>query len=89
MSKEEAVKILEKQGYIFGYLFGEPYVNVTSLADNTEKKVKDKVIKIEGSKLEILEDCFAYVWGWPGPDVNYYRFSRYGYNWSFDEKDLA
>ena len=89
MSREEAVNRLEQQGYIYGYLFGEPYMNVVSLADNTEKIVKDKVIRIERSDLEIREDCFAYVCGWPGQEVNHYRFKRYGENWSFNEKDLA
>jgi len=33
-------------------------------------------------------DCLIFVWGWPGPDVNFYEFKDYGITWSFIKEDL-
>lgn len=31
---------------------------------------------------------FYFVWGWPGPDVNLYKYEDYGNTWAFDLKDI-
>ena len=33
-------------------------------------------------------DCLIFVWGWPGPDANIYRFEDYGVTWAFTKKEL-
>jgi hypothetical protein len=30
-----------------------------------------------------------YIWGWPGPDYNFYKFSDYGETWAFTKEELA
>lgn len=34
------------------------------------------------------EDAFYYIWGWPGPDVNIYKFEDYGKTWAFRKRDF-
>ena len=90
MTKEE---ILEKYNdpfvdCIYGYMYGQPYINVVS-AGKTEKR-PDEIIRIEKSALKLSKnnDCFIYVWGWPGPDYNTYWFSDYGKTWAFSEEEI-
>jgi hypothetical protein len=87
MTKEQ---ILEKYRSnttrsIFGFMFGQRYLNY----GNGIKKL-DKVIEISKEKLELSanKDCFFFVWGFPGPDINIYRFSDYGETWAFTEEEL-
>lgn len=47
--------------------------------------------------LEIkTEDCsfntdrgIQYIWGWPGPDYNVYRWEDYGKSWAFTKEELV
>lgn len=75
---------LDKQKYIYGFMYGSPYINTST------GKVKDDIIKIKQSDLKIgkNKDCFIYIWGWPGPDANFYKFKDYGITWSFNKEDL-
>jgi hypothetical protein len=65
------------QSYIYGYMYGK-------------KEIDNRIIKIDKRKLEATKDetGFLYVWGWPGPDYNFYSFKDYGKTWSFNLEDL-
>lgn len=67
----------EEDEYIYGYMYGK-------------SDPEDKIIKIHKSKLSLTinKDAFIYVWGYPGPDYNEYKFSRYGIDWAFTKEGL-
>lgn len=81
MNNEEILKRLKHEDFIYGYMYGRPYINTSHGYE------KDKVIKIKTSELQVgkNKDCFIYIWGYPGPDGNIYKFSDYNVTWSFDE----
>lgn len=83
--EEALLKRLEEQGYIYGYMYGHPYIQY---ADGHREK--DKVIRIDKDQLIIGKDreCLVYIWGYPGPDGNIYELKDYGKTWSFDEETL-
>ena len=70
---------------IYGFMYGLPYVNVAGGG-----KRPDKIIEIDKSSLILgkNKDCFVYVWGWPGPDSNIYRFSDYGVTWAYSKDEI-
>ena len=39
-------------------------------------------------KLTRNADEFIYIWGWPGPDANFYKLSDYGKTWAFTREEL-
>lgn len=65
------------QPYIYGYMYGK-------------KEIDNRIIKIDKCDLKAARDKtgFFYVWGWPGPDYNFYSFEDYGKTWSFNLEDL-
>lgn len=83
--EEALLEWLEEQGYIYGYMYGHPYIQY---ADGHREK--DKVIRIDKDQLIIGKDrdCLVYIWGYPGPDGNIYELKDYGKTWSFDEETL-
>ena len=50
----------------------------------------DEIIEIDKKDIKFCknEDAFYYVWGWPGPDVNIYKFKDYGKTWAFKKEDF-
>lgn len=52
--------------------------------------LKDQIIEIESDKLKFTRDeqGFFYVWGWPGPDSNYYDLSTYGKGWALTKQEI-
>lgn len=50
----------------------------------------DRIIEIDKSHIKFTSDgdAFYFVWGWPGPDWNLYRFIDYGITWAFDMADF-
>lgn len=54
---------------------------------------EDELIKVRKSKLdynfEKSPDGFIFVWGWPGPDYNRYRFEDHGKTWAFTKKEMT
>lgn len=52
--------------------------------------LKDQIIDIKVSELKFTksEEGFFYIWGWPGPDVNYYDLSTYGKGWALTEQEI-
>lgn len=69
----------EEDEYIYGYMYLEGI-----------RRPGDKIIKIHKSKLllTVNKDAFIYVWGYPGPGYNEYRFFRYGIDWAFTREEL-
>lgn len=45
---------------------------------------------ISKKELELTFDAdeFIYIWGWPGPDYNRYKFADYGKTWAFTREEL-
>ena len=35
------------------------------------------------------DDGFYYIWGWPGPDMNFYLYNDYGKTWAFIIEDFV
>lgn len=79
MSKEEIIKWFEssKNDSIVGYMYGN-------------KKIDERTVEISKDSLQmnINKDAFLYRWGWPGPDVNCYKFEDYGITWAFTKEEL-
>jgi hypothetical protein len=70
---------------IYGFMYGHKYINTFD-----KGLIPDKIIKINKKDLQlgIKNDCFVYVWGYPGPDANIYKFEDYGETWAFTKKEL-
>ena len=82
MNKELILSRLATADHIYGYMYGQPYINT-----GVEYKW-DKIIKIKTSDLIIGKNSLVYVWGFPGPDANIYYFSDYGITWAFDRSKI-
>lgn len=54
------------------------------------RTINDEIIEINKSDLTLGKngDCFIYVWGFPGPDVNIYDFKEYGETWAFSKDEI-
>ena len=76
MTKDEIYRKLESIDYIYGTMYGGRYY-------------EDKVIKINKKSLHINSDNLVFIWGFPGPDYNIYRFKDYGKTWAFNETDFG
>ena len=50
----------------------------------------DKIVEFKKTYVEYEsgDDSFIYIWGWPGPDYNVYRFADYGKTWAFSMNDF-
>ena len=48
------------------------------------------ILEIKKNELHKSKDGegFIYIWGWPGPDCNYYAFKDYGETWAFTPEEL-
>ena len=48
------------------------------------------ILEIKKTRLEKTkaDDAVWYTWGWPGPDMNCYKFSDYGETWAFTKEEL-
>ena len=68
---------------IYGYMYGYPVKN-PSRVDLVEFS-KDEVVLTKNTFGEI---GFSYVWGWPGPSSNFYKFCDYGKTWAFSVEEL-
>lgn len=55
-----------------------------------EQTIKSQIVKISTCNLEWAEDksSFVYVWGYPGPDFNYYDIDSYGKGWAFTRHEI-
>jgi len=77
-----------KPNRIYAYMYGRPIQLV--IDDYKELYYQDDVIDIDKKSLRLNrdEDSFTYIWGFPGPDYNIYKFSDYGLTWAFTKEEL-
>ena len=87
MNKQEIFVRLSESKYIYGYMYGKPFKWVKT-RDGRNVATKDTIIEIAVKELRIWSEGFCYVWGWPGPDYNLYRFEEYGKTWAFTKEEL-
>ena len=54
------------------------------------RTLEEQIIKINTSELKwyINEEGFVYVWGWPGPDANFYTRKTYGKGWAYTRQEI-
>lgn len=89
MDREELLRNLELVGRIkekkkiWAYMYGSPWTSC-----GKGRYQRDKLIEIETEKLEFGQLSFTFVWGWPGPDWNDYRYDDYGVTWAFRKEDI-
>jgi hypothetical protein len=83
MTNKEKIKALIESGEefkIFATMYGGTLKN-------------DKVLEINlkhnrNCYFSRYDDGFFYVWGWPGPDMNFYKWEDYGKKWAFTTDDF-
>lgn len=70
---------------IYGYMYGTPYIYC-----GCDEYRPDKIVAISKSavRLGINNNCLIYIWGWPGPDANIYKFADYGVTWAFSKREI-
>lgn len=54
------------------------------------RPIREQLFEIETKDIRwgVSDDSFAYVWGWPGPDINVYTAETYGKGWAFTEEEI-
>lgn len=82
MDNEQILKIFQSADteYIYGEMYG--------LHKGAQDKRRFLKIKKEELRLSAQKNCFIYLWGGPGPDINFYKFKDYGDTWAFCKKDI-
>lgn len=72
----------------YGRMYGNEYISVVD--GGKERREKDKIIEIrkESASFNVKYRNICFVWGFPGPDYNLYRFDDYGKTWAFDRDEL-
>lgn len=90
MDRREIIEKYESEDVksIFGYMYGRQFVN--AFRNGRLEREKDRIIKIKKEALELSRnrDGFFYVWGFPGPNYNFYKFSDYGITWAFTQEEI-
>lgn len=91
MTKQEILSryYAAETDFIYGRMYGSEYI--TTVYKDGAKTELDKIVRI--GKNEIKEfnpekEYILFIWGWPGPDYNVYKFSDYGKTWAFDREEL-
>ena len=46
------------------------------------------ILHIDPNSLHFDEDGMVFIWGWPGPDYNLYKYSDYGNTWALMEREI-
>ena len=65
---------------IWGEMYGRPCTDPDAILVDIKKT------RLEKTK---ADDEVWYIWGWPGPDVNCYKYSDYGVTWAFTPEELS
>lgn len=76
---------------IYGRMYGSEYITHNFYTGGSKTEL-DRVIKIGKNEIEEFnaeKGYILFIWGWPGPDYNVYRFDDYGRTWAFDRGELA
>lgn len=84
MTKQEILKWYNSKDpakFMYGLMYG---------TRNKLNPIEEDITELNYTNLELSknEDCFIFIWGWPGPDVNFYEFNDYGVTWSFSKEEL-
>lgn len=76
--KEEVMK----HDFIYSLMYSPNKLDYYSL--------EEQIIKIKTSELRWYknEEGFIYIWGWPGPDANFYERSTYGKGWAYTKEEI-
>ena len=75
--------------YIYGRMYGNKYL-LTNDKNGKIVKILDRILKLDKKDIKIGADreSLIYIWGFPGPDYNIYKFSDYGETWAFEKEDF-
>ena len=65
---------------IWGEMYGRPCSDPDAIIIDIKKESLHKTAN---------DDSVIYIWGWPGPDANIYRYSDYGRTWAYTPEELA
>ena len=87
MKKQDILSRLSDSEYIYGYMYGNPFLDIVTY-DGTHITKKDSIIQIKTDALRVRLDGLLYSWGWPGPDYNFYRYKDYGKTWAFSKEEI-
>lgn len=64
---------------IWGTMYGESRTDPNAIILPIKKDELHRTIK---------DDSVVYIWGWPGPDGNTYKYSDYGETWAYTPIEL-
>ena len=89
MTKQEILEIFKDSEFVefYGYMYGSPTYKV--LSPEGEHTVFDDIVKVVERKDRVKEDGIVYVWGMPGPDCTFYKFSDYGKTWALTKEEIG
>jgi len=65
---------------IWGEMYGRPCTDPDAIIIDIKKESLNRTIN---------DDSVIYIWGWPGPDGNIYKYSDYGITWAFTPEELS
>ena len=68
----------------------EPIYGLMYNKRTISKPIEEDICFINHKELKLSEykDSFIFIWGWPGPDYNLYKFKDYGVTWAFTKEEL-
>ena len=78
-NKQFSKQDILEQNTIYAYMYGD---KDNSNSDIIEISVDELILDTKDN------DCFVYIWGWPGPDGNIYYYKDYGITWAFTPWEL-
>lgn len=87
-----AKQIVQTGNYdcLYVFMHGRMFEDVITDADYNKETRLAKIIKLEKKAVELDRKGlgFFFIWGFPGPDYDYFLYSDYNYSWSFSEDEL-
>ncbi len=88
MTKQKLLEIFKDKEFIefYGYMYGSPTYKV--YGPEGLRIEDDEIVKVIERKDRVKEDGIVYIWGMPGPDLNFYKFSDYGKTWALTEEEI-
>ena len=77
---------------IWGYMYGKP--KISTFVKGKLEMIPDKLIEIGKSEVKYVENNagekgLLFVWGYPGPDCNFYKLCDYGKTWAFTKDEIV
>lgn len=88
MTKQEILEIFKDNEFVefYGYMYGSPSYEL--FTPDGVRIIHDDIVKVVERKDRVKEEGIAYVWGMPGPDLTFYKFSDYGKTWALTEEEI-